>query len=299
MYEDVRILINTNKLHAVKKNKDKTHNNELEQTFRKKIKICVIGNLNVGKSTLINKLIEKNRTLVQNAYGTTRDPIFIHHLKKNNKYIVIDTAGIRKKSKTKKLMEHLSIIKSLKAINISNIVILVIDITKSIRKQDLSLIQYVYKSGKSLVIFFNKSDLLKLEEKYEIRNSIKKILFIYKNIKYFFISALKDKSFGFIWNEIDKLYDISLKDYPVKKINLILKKAVFKLPPPVINSNKQIKLKYAHIGGKNPLIIIIHGYQTRYVNTVYRRYLENFFYNHLSLKGIRVEIQFKDQKLLK
>ena len=147
-----------------------------------------------------------------------------------------------------------------------------------------------------MIIIFNKSDLLKTEEKDKIFKSIKKILFIYKKIRYFFISALKDKYIHFIWNEIDQLYNISLRNYSIKKINILLKKAILKFPPITISNKKQIKLKYAHIGGKNPLIIIIHGYQTKHINTIYQRYLENFFYNHLCLDGIRVEIHFKEKK---
>ena len=299
LYSEINLIQKNENFFTSKKSKEIDNLSNNENIFLQKIKISVVGNLNVGKSTFINKLIGKDRVLVQNAYGTTRDPIFVHHLKNKNKYILIDTAGIRKKSKTKKLMEHLSIIKSLKTINISNIVILIIDVTKGVRKQDLSLMQYIYKSGKSLIILFNKSDLLNIEEKNTFYISIKKILFIYKNIKYFFISSLEDHDFNFIWGQIDSLYKNSLKKYSVKKINNLLKLAVNKLSPPVIKNKKQIKLKYAHLGGKNPLIIIIHGYQTRYISNIYKRYLENFFHKHLFLDGIRVEIQFKDSNLVK
>lgn len=299
LYEEIYRISKKNDFVISQKTSEINNIYNLNINFIKKIKVAIVGNLNVGKSTFINKLIEKDRVLVQNANGTTRDPIFIHHLKNKSKYILVDTAGIRKQNKTKKLMEHLSIIKSLKTINISHVVVLVIDVTKSIRKQDLSLINYIYKAGKSLIILFNKSDLLKIEEKKMFYQSIKRLLYLYKKIKYFFISALKDKNLNFLWKQVDSLYSLSIKNISVKKINFLLKKAKEKRPPPLILGKKQVKLKYAHIGGKNPLIIIIHGYQTKYINKLYIRYLENFFYNHLFLDGIRVEIQFKENKLIK
>lgn len=262
--------------------------------FLKKIKVSVIGNLNVGKSTLINRLIKQDRLTVQNAYGTTRDPIFIHHVKENSKYVIVDTAGIRKRFKTKKLIEHLSISKSLQVINISNVIFLVIDITRGIRKQDLSLIKYIYKSGKSLIIFFNKSDLVKISEKPALLYFIKKIIYIYKNVKYFFISATEDKHFNYIWKSVDEIYKLSLKSYSVKIINYYLKQALLKYPPPIVKEKKKVKLKYAHVGGKNPLVIIIHGSHVKYIDSAYKRYLKNFFNNRLILNGIRIEIYFKE-----
>ncbi|MFI4847417.1 MAG: ribosome biogenesis GTPase Der [Candidatus Makana argininalis] len=253
------------------------------------IKISIIGRPNVGKSTLINKLIKNDRLLVHNTPGTTRDSIINYIKYKDNKYILIDTAGIKKKRNIFSKLEIISIIKTFDSINKSNISLLMIDASEGVLKQDISLINLIIKKGVSIIILVNKCDKITLQDKKIIKKKLDIKINFFKFIKIHFISALKEEGIFKIFKSIKKIFN----QYKLKLNSALVTKVIKKS----INNNKisifknnLIKFKYAHIGGYNPLKIIIHGNNLKYIKKNYKKYILNYFRFFFNLSGIPVII---------
>lgn len=255
--------------------------------------ISIIGKPNVGKSTLFNTLLNKNRAITSHISGTTRDTIFDLVVFKNKQYKIIDTAGIKKKNKGSK--ESLPIIKTLQAISHSYISILIIDAKHGFNKKDIWILNIIINSGKILLILINKSENLSLIEK----KKIKKYLYSkYRIMKFFyihFISALYKKGIKKIFSLIDILIKKSNQKMKSSQLTKILYQAILKNPPALFQG-KKIKLKYAHPGGYNPPTIVIHGNQLLNISKSYKRYLINFFQERLCLFGKNIKIIFKNTK---
>ncbi|WP_343189677.1 ribosome biogenesis GTPase Der [Buchnera aphidicola] len=276
-----------------KKNKKKYNN---EKNPKKIIKVTFVGAPNVGKSTLINKIINKKRVITSNISGTTRDSINIP-LKKNNKnYILIDTAGIKRKNKILEKIQLFSIKKTLENINQTDITLFIIDISKlKIYKEDLNVAKKIIEAKKPIIVVFNKCDLLNKKKLKNFSIDIsKKLNFLYY-CQFQFISALKNQGIKKLLNNINVTYHSSLKKNNSSKLTIILKEAIKKHQPPNIQG-KKIKLKYAHPGGYKPTIIIIHGNRTKYLPKTYKKYLANYFQNTLNLIGSPINIFFKENK---
>ena len=222
------------------------------------IKIAVAGRPNVGKSTLVNRMLGEERVVVYDQPGTTRDSLYIPFERRGKKYTLIDTAGIRKKGKTKQVVEKFSVVKSLQAINDSNVVVLLIDARDGIVEQDLHLLGYVIESGRALVIAINKWDGMEAEEKDSIKSEIQRRLMFVDFAVIHFISALHGSGVGPIYKSIQIAHESAKNRLPTSALNQILRGAVKDHAPPVVNG-RRIKLRYAHAGGKNPPRIIIHG----------------------------------------
>lgn len=259
-----------------------------------KIVLSIVGKPNVGKSTLLNILVNEKRSIIFNKPGTTRDPI--HHTIKifNKKYKIIDTAGLKKKNNDS--IFSLSILKTLETISKSNIIIQVIDSKQSISKQDIWILDTIVRSGKPAIILLNKS-----EELYQYqKNNIKKILiYKYSKIKFFpikFISTLYQQGTKKILNLCNNIYYNVQRVIKSNQLNKIMYNAINKNPPKLIYG-KKIKLKYVHIGGYYPPIIVIHGNYLQYISKSYKKYLNNYFQNNLNIKGIIIKLIFKDQKI--
>ncbi|MFI4853191.1 MAG: ribosome biogenesis GTPase Der [Candidatus Makana argininalis] len=260
------------------------------------IKISIIGRPNVGKSTFINKLINKNRLLVHNQPGTTRDSILNSFIYKNINYILIDTAGIRKKNNILKKVEIISIIKTFNSINKSNISLLMIDAYEGILKQDITLINLIIKKGVSIIIIVNKCDKISLKDKKKIKEELNNKINFFKFIKIHFISAIKGNGIFNIFTSINQVYNNSKIRFNSSLLTKVIKHAINKHKINMFK-NHSIKFKYAHIGGHHPLKIIIHGNNLKYIKKDYKKYILNYFRSFFNLNGVPVNIIYKLKKL--
>lgn len=279
---------NFQKQENFKKKKDFNISNEI------KIKSCLIGKPNVGKSSIINRILNSNRIITSPIPGTTRDIVRISYKKKKFKYIFIDTAGIQKNHKKKKYLEKISEIKSLKTIKCNDITIIVIDANTGVCSQDLTILSYVIKSSRPFFILVNKWDLISKNKKKNIKQEINNKLFFIKKIKVIYISALKKTNFKKIFNQISIIYKESLKNFNSSLLTNTVYQAVIRHPLPMGVKGKIIRLKYAHLSGKKPILIVIHGTQTQKIPTTYKKYLINFLQNKLKIPNTPIRLLFKN-----
>ena len=257
--------------------------------------IAVIGRPNVGKSTLINRLAGEERVVAFDQPGTTRDTIAVPFERRGKQYTLIDTAGVRKRGKVHEVIEKFSVIKALEAIEKAHVVILVIDARDGLTDQDLTLLGYALNSGRALAIAINKWDGLEHEQKEHIRKSLKRRLVFAGFAAQHTISALHGTGVGELMKSVDSAYASAFKDFNTRYLTDLLEEAVFKHNPP-LHKGRRIKLRYAHQGGRNPPIIVIHGNKTEHLPDVYKRYLMGFFIDRLKLKGTPVRIELKSGK---
>lgn len=257
------------------------------------IKFALVGKPNVGKSTLTNRMLGEERVVVADMPGTTRDSIYIPLEREDQKYIVIDTAGVRKRRKVNEAVEKFSIVKTLKAIEDCNVAILVIDAREHITDQDLSLLSFIIDSGRSLVIAVNKWDGLTQEYKDEIKAELDQRLGFVDFARVHFISALHGTGVGNLFESILEAYDSATRRNSSSMLNRILSAATQEHEPPV-SGGRRIKLKYAHAGGYNPPRIIIHGNKVSKMPDSYKRYLINCYRKSLKIMGTPVLLEFKE-----
>ncbi len=257
-----------------------------------RIRLAVVGRPNVGKSTLVNRLMGEERVVAFDEPGTTRDSIYIPFEKDNTHYILIDTAGVRRRSKVSEVLEKFSIVKTLQAIEAANVVLLVLDAQEGIVEQDLHLAGLIIESGRAVVIAVNKWDGLEKQEREWVATNIERRLPFLSFAKTHFISALHGSGVGLLLKSVKQAYGSALTKIPTPRLTRALEDAVADHPPPLVNG-RRIKFRYAHLGGKNPPRIIIHGNQTESTPQSYRRYLENYFRTALKLHGTPVIVEFK------
>ncbi len=264
------------------------------------IRIAISGRPNVGKSTLVNRMLGEDRVVVFDEPGTTRDSVYIPFERHGKRYTLIDTAGIRKRGKTTETVEKFSVVKSLQAIEDANVVVLVIDARLGIVEQDLHLLGYAVDAGRALVIALNKWDGMNEEQKDKVKSDIRRRFAFVDFAAIHFISALHGTGVGEMYQSIHKAYDSAKKVLTTNVLTLTLQDAVADHAPPIING-RRIKLRYAHAGGQNPPIIVIHGKQTEKVPDSYKRYLEKTFRKALDLEGtpVRIELRSDDNPFVK
>ncbi|UTW03794.1 ribosome biogenesis GTPase Der [Amphritea atlantica] len=267
---------------------------EDEERQRQK-KIAIVGRPNVGKSTLVNRILGEDRVVVFDQAGTTRDSIYIPFERDEEAYTLIDTAGIRRRKNVTQAVEKFSIIKTLRAINDANVVVLVIDAREGVSEQDLHLLGYVLDSGRSLVIAVNKWDGMSGDEKEEVREQLRRRLEFVSFARMHFISALHGSGVGNLFASVDEAYGFAMTKWATNKLTRLLEDIVADHQPPMVNGNR-IKLRYAHQGGSNPPIIVIHGNQTSALPGSYKRYLENKFTKVLGIKGTPLRFEFKSSE---
>ncbi len=256
------------------------------------ITVSVLGRPNVGKSTLVNRMMGEERVLTFDHPGTTRDSIKIPFQKNGKDYVLIDTAGVRRKSKIHDVVEKFSILKSFEAIEAATIIILVIDATEGVTEQDSTLLGMIEDSGKSCIIAVNKLDGMEASDKERVKSELsRKFSFIDYAINHD-ISALHGTGVGDIFKTINKIEKSLNINVSTSDVTEILEYAVAKNQPQLVQG-RRIKLRYAHIGGTNPIRIIIHGNQIDKVPDSYRRYLAKIFRTKLKLVGTNVLIEFK------
>ncbi|MDH3219255.1 MAG: ribosome biogenesis GTPase Der [Gammaproteobacteria bacterium] len=257
--------------------------------------IAVVGRPNVGKSTLINRLVGAERVVAFDQPGTTRDTISVPFERHGKAYTLIDTAGVRRRGKVQQAIEKFSVIKALEAIERSQVVILVIDAREGLTDQDMTLLGYVLDSGRALVIAVNKWDGLDSEQREQNRSTLQRRLSFVSFAAQHFISALHGTGVGELMASVDQAYRSACSDFNTRYLTDLLEEAVFKHNPP-LHHGRRIKLRYAHQGGRNPPIIVIHGNQTQHLPDAYLRYLTNFFITRLKLKGTPLRIELKTGK---
>jgi GTP-binding protein len=254
--------------------------------------IAVIGRPNVGKSTLINRLAGEERVVAFDQPGTTRDTISVPFERHGKPYTLIDTAGVRRRGKVQQTIEKFSVIKALEAIEKAHVVILVIDARDGLTDQDLTLLGYVLNGGRALVLAINKWDGLDREQRDQNRSTLQRRLTFVPFAAQHFISARHGTGVGEMMASVDQAYASAFKDLNTRYLTDLLEEAVFKHNPPM-HHGRRVKLRYAHQGGRNPPIIVIHGNQTQHLPDSYHRYLINFFITKLKLKGTPLRIELK------
>jgi GTP-binding protein len=256
------------------------------------IKVAIIGRPNVGKSTLVNRMLGEERVIVFDQPGTTRDSIYIPFERFDQNYVLIDTAGVRRRGKVFEAIEKFSIVKTLQAIADAEVVIFVIDAQENIVEQDQHLLGYIVEAGKALVIAVNKWDNLEDNQRQTIKRELGRRLSFVDFAKNYYISALHGTNVGHLFEAIIVAYRSAFVAVSTRKTTEILQKAITDHQPPLVHG-RRIKLRYAHLGGHNPPTFIIHGNQTEAIPSVYRRYLMNFFRKKLALIGTPVRLEFK------
>jgi GTP-binding protein len=256
------------------------------------IKIAIVGRPNVGKSTLVNRILGEERVVAFDMPGTTRDSIYLPFERDGQQYTLIDTAGVRKRGKVHEVAEKYSVIKALQAIQDSNVVLMVLDAQDTISEQDVTLLGYIMDAGRALVIAINKWDDLDGDQKEKIKTELDYKLPFLTFAKKKYISALHGTGVGDLFGYVQTAYKSAMAEFATPKLTKLLEYLVQQHQPPIIHGHR-IKLRYAHQGGKNPPIIVIHGNQTESVPDSYKRYLVNAFLKRLNLHGTPIRLEFK------
>lgn len=267
-----------------------------DQTTDQAITFALIGRPNVGKSTLTNRMLGEERVIVYDMPGTTRDSITIPFQRQGRDYNIIDTAGVRRKGRISKTIEKFSVVKTLKAIERSHVIVVVIDAQEGIADQDLHLVGFALNAGRGLVIAINKWDGLTPEQRDRVKANVqRKLEFVSDYVDIHFISALHGTNVGHLYQSIETAYATSHKEIPTSELTRVLEDAVAEHQPPLVRG-RRIKLRYAHMGGHNPPVIVIHGTQAEKLPIAYQRYLMNVYRRIFDLRGtpVRIELRSND-----
>ncbi|PKM43515.1 MAG: ribosome biogenesis GTPase Der [Gammaproteobacteria bacterium HGW-Gammaproteobacteria-1] len=265
---------------------------EAEAEDYDRIKVAIVGRPNVGKSTLVNRILGEERVVVFDMPGTTRDSIFIPFERDGQDYTLIDTAGVRRRARIDEAIEKFSVIKTLQAIEEANVVVMVLDAREGISEQDATLLGFVLDAGRALVLAVNKWDGLSQDQRDNVRRELDLKLPFLDFAKLHYISALHGTGVGDLFGSVKRAYASALRKFSTPELTRLLESALAAHQPPLVGG-RRIKLRYAHQGGKNPPLIVIHGNQTEQVPNSYQRYLSNFFRENLKLEGTPVRIEFK------
>ncbi|PPK58934.1 GTP-binding protein [Marinobacter persicus] len=256
------------------------------------IRIGVVGRPNVGKSTLVNRMLGEERVVVYDMPGTTRDSVYIPYERHGEQYTLIDTAGVRRRKNVNEAVEKFSIIKTLKAIEDVHVVILVIDARQGLVEQDLHLIGFVLDAGRSLVIAVNKWDGMDPDDRARVKEQVARRLDFLDYADKYYISALHGTGVGTMYDSVHACYESAMSKWPTNRLTALLQDAVAQHQPPMVRG-RRIKLRYAHQGGSNPPVIVVHGNQVDALPGAYKRYLENTFRKVLKVVGSPIRFEFR------
>lgn len=255
------------------------------------IKVAIAGRPNVGKSTLINALMGEERVIAFDLPGTTRDAIYVDFERRGKKYTLIDTAGLRRKGKVFETIEKFSVIKTLQSIEDANVVILVLDAQQDISDQDAHIAGFALESGRALVVAVNKWDGLEGYTREQIKQMLEQKLKFLDFARFHYISALRGQGLDTLFRSVDGAYAAAMAKLPTPKLTRVLLDAITKQAPPRHGAFRP-KMRYAHQGGMNPPLIVVHGNALNHVSDSYRRYLEHTFREVFKLQGTPLRIQF-------
>ena len=264
--------------------------NVIEDEHR--IRIAVVGRPNAGKSTLINRLLGEERLVASAVPGTTRDSVSVPFERNKVLYTLIDTAGVRRRGKVSEVVEKFSVIKTLQSIDAAHVAVLVLDGREGLADQDLHLADYIISSGRALVVAINKCDSLDKAALHDLKQTIERRMEFARFAHMHYISVLTGSRVGVLVKSMYTAYRSAMVDMSTPELTRMLEYAVQQHQPPLVNG-RRIKLRYAHQGGSNPPLIIVHGNQTSKLPTSYQRYLSNFFIDALKLEGTPLRMEFK------
>ncbi|MEN6585256.1 MAG: ribosome biogenesis GTPase Der [Sulfuricella sp.] len=255
-------------------------------------KVAIVGRPNVGKSTLVNRLLGEERVIAFDQPGTTRDSIYIDLERDDRRYTLIDTAGVRKRGKVFEAIEKFSVVKTLQAIEDANVVVLVLDARQDVSEQDAHIAGFILEAGRALVVAINKWDGLDEARREVIKSDLARKLQFLEFAKYHYISALQGTGVGGLFKSIDGAFAAAMKKMSTPMLTRVLIAATEKHQPPKVGPIRP-KLRYAHQGGSNPPLVIVHGTATANVADSYKRYLESTFRTAFELQGTPLRVQFK------
>jgi len=255
-------------------------------------RIAIVGRPNVGKSTLVNTLVGEERVIAFDQPGTTRDSIEVDFERSGRHYTLIDTAGVRRKGRVTETVEKFSVIKTLQAIEDANVAVLVLDATQDIADQDAHLAGFILEAGRALVVAINKWDDTDDYRRDQVKRDLARKLDFLAFAKFHFISALQNSGIGALLKSIDAAYAAAMVKLPTPKLTQVLHDALVKQAPPRAG-NFRPKPKYAHQGGMNPPVIVVHGNHLEAIGNAYKRYLENCFREVFALQGTPLRVEFK------
>lgn len=256
------------------------------------IRVAILGRPNVGKSTLTNAILGEKRVIVSDIPGTTRDSISIPFTHRDQDYLLIDTAGMRRKRKIYDKHEQDSIWQTIRAVDVAQVVLVVLDAHDGITDQDLRLIQLVISRGRGLVLAFNKWDNLEDEERERFKEEVDRRLPFADFARRYFISAKHGTGIGKLYHAFEESYRSSHKELNTSLLTKVLNQALDDHQPPLVRG-RRIRLRMAHISGRHPLMITIQGKQTSAIPQSYQRYLANHFRKALELMGVPLILRFK------
>jgi GTPase len=254
--------------------------------------VAIVGRPNVGKSTLVNRLLGEERVLAGDKPGTTRDSISVPFRYGDQDYVLVDTAGIRRRAKVTELVEKVSVVKSLQAIEHAQVVVAVVDAQDEIGAHDARLLGLVAERGRGLILAVNKWDGLESNARAKVREAVDFKLPFLDFMPMHFISALHGSGLGPLMQDVQAVAEAAQRELKTPELTRALERMVFAHQPPAI-IGRRIKLRYAHAGGRDPITIVVHGNQTEKLPLSYKRYLTNEFRKEFELKGLPLRITFK------
>jgi len=258
----------------------------------RRIRVAVVGRPNVGKSTLVNTLLGEERVIAFDEPGTTRDAIRLDFERGDRRYTVIDTAGVRRRGKVSETIEKFSVIKTLQAIEDAHVVILLVDAVTGITEQDAHLAGHILETGRALVVAINKWDAANAEQRVIVNRDLERKLGFLAFAQQLPISARDGRNVEKVLRAVDAAYAAAMAKLPTPRLTRTLQLAVQRQQPPRAGAVRP-KLRYAHQGGMNPPLVIVHGSALQHVPDAYRRFLEHFFSDAFKLRGTPLRIQFK------
>jgi GTP-binding protein len=255
-------------------------------------RVAIVGRPNVGKSTLVNRLLGEERMIAFDQPGTTRDAIEVELERDGRRYTLVDTAGIRRRGKVFESVEKFSVVKTLQAIERANVVVLVVDAQADIADQDAHIGGYILESGRALVVAVNKWDAIDAEKRKDVQSELERKLQFLDFAAFVPISALKGTGVKPLLAAVDGAFAAAMAKLSTPKLTRALQAAVTQQQPPM-SGRFRPKMRYAHQGGSNPPIIVIHGSGLAGVKAPYKRYLENTFQKAFKLKGTPLRIELR------
>ncbi|MCF6317817.1 MAG: ribosome biogenesis GTPase Der [Proteobacteria bacterium] len=257
--------------------------------------VAIIGRPNVGKSTLVNRLLGEDRVLAYDMPGTTRDSITLPLEWDGKDYTLVDTAGVRRRAKVSDAVEKFSIVKTLQAIDRSQVCVLLVDATEGMTDQDVHLLGLIVNNARAVVIALNKWDHLDEEYKAEVKSEFSRKMSAFSWVPLVYTSALHGSGLSDLMDRVDLVYESATKEIDTNQLTDVLKEA-YKGHQPALIQGRLTKLKYAHSGGRNPQRIVIHGTRTEALLPAYIKYLENQFRAAFNLRGAPIVLQFRSSK---
>jgi GTP-binding protein len=259
------------------------------------IRVAIIGRPNVGKSTLVNRLLGEDRVIVSDVAGTTRDSIRVALERDGKRYTLIDTAGVRRRARVEEAVEKFSVIKTLQSIAAAHVAVVLLDAQEGVSEQDATLIGYVLDEGRALVIAANKWDGLSTYDREQCRSSLSRKLDFVGFARQVTISALHGSGIAELMRAINRAHASATREFTSSELTRALEKAYESYQPPLVRGHAP-KLRFAHPGGSNPPTVVIHGSRTKHVGNNYQRYLENFFRKRFKLEGTPIRIKFAESE---